>query len=78
MPTILRIGSFRFFFYSNEIGEPHHIHIQSERKLAKFWLQPVQLASSTRFQAHELNKLNRLVGENKERLLEAWHEYFSD
>jgi hypothetical protein len=42
MPTILRIGSYRFFFYSNEIGEPPHIHIQSERKLAKFWLQPVQ------------------------------------
>jgi hypothetical protein len=78
MPTILSIGSYRFFFYSNEMGEPPHIHIQSERKLAKFWLQPVQLASSTRFPAHELNRVNRLVEENRERLLEAWHEYFSD
>jgi hypothetical protein len=54
------------------------LHIQSERKLAKFWLQPVQLASSTRLPAHELNGLNRLVEENKEHLLEAWNEYFSD
>lgn len=38
MPTILRIGAFRFFFYSNENAEPCHIHVQSERKLAKFWL----------------------------------------
>ncbi|MCO6413358.1 MAG: DUF4160 domain-containing protein [Thiogranum sp.] len=76
MPTVLRIGSYRFFFYSNEMGEPPHIHIQSERKLAKFWLQPVQLASSTRFPAHELNALRRLVEENKAHLLEAWNGYF--
>jgi hypothetical protein len=78
MPTILRIGSYRFFFYSNEMGEPPHIHIQSERKLAKFWLQPVQLAGSTRITAHELNRLNHLVEANKEHLPGAWNEYFSD
>jgi hypothetical protein len=78
MPTILRIGSYRFFFYSNEMGEPPHIHIQSERKLAKFWLEPVALASSTRFAAHELRKLNRLVEEHRDQLLGAWNEYFSD
>ena len=78
MPTILRIGSYRFFFYSNEMGEPPYIHIQSERKLAKFWLQPVQLASSKRLPAHELSRLNRLVEENKEHLMEAWNEHFSD
>jgi hypothetical protein len=77
MPTILRIGPYRFFFYSNEMGEPPHIHVQSERKLAKFWLQPVALASSTRFAAHELNALNRLVEEHRDRLLEKWNEYFS-
>ncbi len=38
MPTVLRIGAYRFFFYSNESGEPRHIHIQRERMLAKFWL----------------------------------------
>lgn len=41
MPTILRIGLYRFFFYSNENGEPAHIHIQRESALAKFWLHPV-------------------------------------
>jgi len=80
MPTILRIGPFRFFFYSNENnenGEPAHIHIQRERMLAKFWLQPVTLASSTRFSSKELRKLESLVIENKETFLEAWNEYFS-
>ena len=77
MPTILRTGAYRFFFYSNEKGEPPHIHIQREHMLAKFWLQPVTLASSTRFSPKVLRKLETLVNENKDTLLEAWNEYFS-
>lgn len=77
MPTILRIGAYRFFFYSNEFGEPAHIHIQRDNMLAKFWLKPIALASSTRFSPKELRKLKLLVIENNETLLEAWNEYFS-
>jgi hypothetical protein len=77
MPVVLRIGPFRFFFYSNEHGEPAHIHIQRDTMLAKFWLNPVALASSTRFSPKELKKLESLVIENREYLLEAWNEYFS-
>jgi Domain of unknown function (DUF4160) len=51
MPTVARIGPFRFFFYSNEGAEPPHIHAQQDRKMAKFWLEPVTLASSGRFSA---------------------------
>lgn len=76
MPTILRIGPFRFFFYSNEDGEPAHIHVQRDRMLAKFWLKPVALASSTRFSPKDLRTLELLVVENKDILLEAWNEYF--
>jgi len=77
MPTVLKIGPFRFFFYSNENGEPAHIHIQRDNMLAKFWLRPVALASSTRFSSKDLRKLETLVSENKELLLETWNEYFS-
>ena len=35
MPTLGRIGPFRFFFYSNEGAEPPHVHAQQERKMAK-------------------------------------------
>ncbi len=77
MPTILRIGPYRFYFYSNEQGEPAHIHIQREKMLAKFWLRPVMLASSTRFSPQELRKLEALVTEHSNVLLEAWNEYFS-
>ncbi|HEO65688.1 MAG TPA: DUF4160 domain-containing protein [Spirochaetes bacterium] len=77
MPTILRIGPYRFFFYSNEDGEPAHVHIQRDTMLAKFWLNSIALASSTRFSPKELRKLESLVVENRETILEAWNEYFS-
>ena len=78
MPTVLRIGSFRFFFYSNKNSEPAYIHIQRERMLAKFWLEPVAFASSCRFSPKELRKLQLLVIEHRETFIGAWNEHFSD
>lgn len=77
MPTVLRIGAFRFFFYSNEGQEPAHIHVQAGNKLAKFWLQPVNLASSIGFNAKELNQLLGLVREHEALFLEAWNDFFN-
>lgn len=77
MPTILRIGPYRFFFYSNEKGEPPHIHVQREKFLAKFWLSPVALASSRHFASHELRTIQKHVDENLKIFLEAWNEHIS-
>ena len=76
MPTVLRIGSARFFFYSNEGAEPPHVHVEEAGAVAKFWLEPVSLASSSRFRAHSLRRLERLVAEHRDEFLEAWHEFF--
>jgi hypothetical protein len=76
MPTILIIGAYRFFFYANENDEPHHIHVQRERLLAKFWLQPVSMARSKGFSAQELNKLLGLVEANQHTFMEAWDDFF--
>src|SRR5713226_2775973 len=54
MPTVLRISGFRFFFYSLEGSEPPHIHVAHGDSVAKFWLDPVNLAESHGFRAHEL------------------------
>ncbi len=75
MPTILRIGPYRFFFYSNERGEPPHIHVQHERFLAKFWLNPVALAGSRHFSSHELRTIQKHVDENQQIFMEAWNEH---
>jgi hypothetical protein len=36
VPTVARIGPYRFFFFGNESLEPPHIHVQRDRNLAKF------------------------------------------
>ncbi len=40
MPTALRLGPYRFYFYSYDCGEPRHMHVDCENKSAKFWLDP--------------------------------------
>ncbi len=76
MPTVLRIGAFKFYFYSHEPNEPPHIHIDRDRYSAKFWLDPVALAKNIGFSPQELRKLEKLVMENRTLILEAWYEYF--
>ena len=76
MPTVLRVRGFRFFFFSNETDEPVHIHVESDDKYAKFWLEPVQLARSVGYSAIELNEIRRLVVENTEIFRRRWDEYF--
>jgi hypothetical protein len=78
MPTILRIESYRFFFYAGDKGEPEHVHIEREDKVAKFWLSPVRLDRSGGFGQSELLRIQRIVEEHKSKLLEAWYAYFQD
>ena len=74
MPTIPRVGRYRFFFYSNEGNEPSHIHVKAGRDQAKFWLEPINLALNYGFRANELNEIERIIQEHHEELLEAWNE----
>jgi hypothetical protein len=78
MPTILRIQGFRFFFFSAEGSEPPHIHVEYGDSVAKYWLNPVDLAMSAGFRNHELTKMRGLVIEHRILFLEKWHEYFGD
>lgn len=76
MPTVLRIGRFRFYFFSNERQEPPHIHVKAAENQAKFWLNPIQLASNYGFSSRDLNELEGLVEQNELFFLEVWNEYF--
>lgn len=76
MPTILRLDGYRFFFFSRENDEPPHIHIEFGDKLAKYWLAPVELASSQRVRSHELGIVRRLVVDHQDEFLKAWNDHF--
>ena len=65
------------FFFSSDKGEPPHIHVKRDRRIAKFWLDPVSLANNRGFPEHELDRMVHLIERHQPTLLEAWHEYFS-
>jgi hypothetical protein len=78
MPTVLRSGPYRLFFYSSDRDEPPHVHVERESNRAKFWLDPVRVCESGGFGAAELNRLWALIVGHEVVLLEAWHEFFGD
>ncbi len=63
MPTVLRRGPYRFFFVALDQAEPPHIHVQREKMVAKFWLDPVVLQNIGGFGRNELNAIAKLVNE---------------
>ena len=77
MPTILRIGGYRFFFFSREGQEPPHIHVEQAEPYAKLWLTPVSVARSKGFRSDELSEIIKIVGENRDVFQEKWNEHLN-
>jgi hypothetical protein len=76
MPTI-KIDGYKFRFYSSDILEPPHVHVIRAEKVAKVWLQPIEVESNHGYRESELNKVVRLINEHQTRFLEAWDAHFS-
>ena len=62
--------------YSNDSAEPAHVHVERDGEVAKFWLEPVRMQRSGGFGRPEIVRISRLVEEHRERIMEAWDEYF--
>ena len=78
MPTVMRSGPYRFFFYAGDGGEPPHVHVERERSQAKFWLDPIRLQDSRGYNSVELNRIAALVVVHQDQLLKAWNDFFND
>lgn len=78
MPTVFRSGPYRFFFYSGDADEPPHLHVERDDNEAKFWLDPIRLARSRGFAAKEIHRIEELIRNNQQDLMERWDEFFND
>lgn len=76
MPTVLRSGGFRFFFYVND-HSPMHIHVEKGDGTAKFKLEPVELLKSKSMKASELAQIRRLIFKNLELFKTKWDEHIN-
>ena len=77
MPTVLRVGPYRFFFYAGDGDEPPHVHVERDDSEAKIWLDPIRLERSGGFPAKELRRIEQIVTDNHEDLMGAWNEFFN-
>jgi hypothetical protein len=59
MPTVLRIGPYRFFFYAGDRDGLLHIHVGRDNNKAKFWLEPVRLQHGGGFSRAKLTAYRR-------------------
>ena len=75
MPTVLRAGSYRFHFYSDEFREPPHIHVDTPEGECKFWLEPIRLARNKGVPPRKIREIEKLVFEHQFFLKEKYHEY---
>jgi hypothetical protein len=75
VPTVLKIGSYRFHFYSDELREPPHIHVGTPDGECKFWLDPIRLARNKGVAPHIIREIEKLVFEHQTFLKEKYNEY---
>ena len=75
--AIQDIDGFRFFFFSRENHEPPHIHVEKGDGLEKWWLTPTPVrVYSVGFKAGEQRRIEQLIHEHQQALLQAWHKHF--
>jgi hypothetical protein len=79
MPTALRTGPYRFYFYSYDCQERRHMHVDRENLSAKLWLDPdVRVADNRGYSRRELREIERITRDNLERLRDEWDAFCRD
>lgn len=78
MPTVLKIGPYRFYFFSREESRVH-IHVSCPDGEAKFWLDPeIELATNYKLSRVQLKQIEKLIEEHYAEFRKAWNHYFQN
>jgi len=66
MPTVMKLGSYRFHFYSDEGNEPPHIHVETPDGECNFWVDPVRLARNKGISPQNIRQIERKIFEHRD------------
>jgi hypothetical protein len=76
MPKVFDQDGYRFFFYSND-HRPIHVHVRYGSGEAVFDVErAVELRQSQGLKVRELAKAEELATQNRELIIQRWHEHF--
>ena len=82
LPTLFEIYGYRVFFWSNETGEPVHVHVCKGKPTAnatKIWLPPESnpiLANNSNIPDKELKRILKMIALNRDSIIAQWYDYF--
>ncbi|HEY8575174.1 MAG TPA: DUF4160 domain-containing protein [Devosia sp.] len=76
MPTVFRWRGHRFFWYLADGSEPPHVHIWKDGKECKIWLNSLEVAYNHGYAPADLRNLVSVTAEQRNHLLEIWHDSF--
>ncbi len=83
MPKLFQIGEYIIFFWSNENGEPIHVHIARGKPSAsatKIWLTQsggcVLANNNSRIPSQDLNELMEIIAAQFFLICRKWKEHF--
>lgn len=80
MPKLIELYGYSIYFYSNEQGEPCHVHITRDYKAnSKIWIEPeVKVANNdAKIPAKDWKKILRWAEDNSAEILARWQKYFN-
>ena len=81
MPVVFREGGLRYYFFSNEgvPREPPHIHVKGGGATRKFgWSRRYRSRTATASIRRSFRHILRVVAENRDLILRAWHDHFGN
>ncbi len=84
MPNLFTVGGYKIYFWSNESGEPIHVHISKGKPLAgstKIWLTRsggcIVANNNSRIPASELNELMDFISAQFFLICNMWKSFFN-
>ena len=85
MPKLFRIGQYVVFFWSNEAGEPIHVHIgivTPSSNATKVWITRrggcIVAHNKSRIPKSDLNELLGVIQDNFFLICSEWKAYFKE
>jgi hypothetical protein len=80
MPTVLFIFGWRLFFYSNEGGEPMHVHAEKAGMECKYWLYAdeveIKEAFSFNMTPNAHREIKKIIYQHFDLIVDAWTSHF--
>lgn len=84
MPSLFKIGGYTVFFWSNENGEPIHVHVikgKPSPNSTKIWITStggcILANNNSRISQNELNDLMEVIQAQFFMICSKWKEHFN-